>query len=562
MAQISCFEAVGPSALLCRLQEDVFFSLIGMIMPSLCMGLLELWEYLSCGCFFALAWKTGWAGIAQGGVFMSLITISNLTFAYDGTYDNVFEDVSFQLDTNWRLGLVGRNGRGKTTFLRLLTGGLEYQGRISAGVDFRYFPVVVRDADAPARQAAEDACGSFEPWELTRELNLLGLSEEVLERPFRTLSGGEQTRLLLAAMFLGEDAFPLIDEPTNHLDREGRARVTSYLRRKDGFLLVSHDRTLLDGCIDHVLSLNRAGIDLQRGNFSDWQRERQRQDDFERAENEKLRHEIDRLDAAARRASGWSDRVERTKYGSKKSGPRPDRGYIGHKAAKMMQRSKSIQSRREKAVNEKSKLLHNIENTEALKLSPLVHPKAVLAAAQGLSISYDDRTIVKDLRFELRQGERMVITGGNGSGKTSLLRLLCGESVPYTGNLTLASNLKISLVPQTTDFLRGGLNNLIEQRGLDETLFKAILRKLDFPRVQFEKPMEQYSAGQRKKVLIAASLSEKAHLYIWDEPLNYIDVFSRMQLEELLLKFQPTLLFVEHDAAFCEKIATTEIALK
>ncbi len=493
---------------------------------------------------------------------MSLITISNLTFAYDGTYDNVFEDVSFQLDTNWRLGLVGRNGRGKTTFLRLLTGGLEYQGRISAGVDFRYFPVVVRDADAPARQAAEDACGSFEPWELTRELNLLGLSEEVLERPFRTLSGGEQTRLLLAAMFLGEDAFPLIDEPTNHLDREGRARVTSYLRRKDGFLLVSHDRTLLDGCIDHVLSLNRAGIDLQRGNFSDWQRERQRQDDFERAENEKLRHEIDRLDAAARRASGWSDRVERTKYGSKNSGLRPDRGYIGHKAAKMMQRSKSIQSRREKAVNEKSKLLHNIENTEALKLSPLVHPKAVLAAAQGLSISYDDRTIVKDLRFELRQGERMVITGGNGSGKTSLLRLLCGESVPYTGNLTLASNLKISLVPQTTDFLRGGLNNLIEQRGLDETLVKAILRKLDFPRVQFEKPMEQYSAGQRKKVLIAASLSEKAHLYIWDEPLNYIDVFSRMQLEELLLKFQPTLLFVEHDAAFCEKIATTEIALK
>ena len=103
---------------------------------------------------------------------------------------------------------------------------------------------------------------------------------------------------------------------------------------------------------------------------------------------------------------------------------------------------------------------------------------------------------------------------------------------------------------------------MIEQRGLDETLFKAILRKLDFPRVQFEKPMEQYSAGQRKKVLIAASLSEKAHLYIWDEPLNYIDVFSRMQLEELLLKFQPTLLFVEHDAAFCEKIATAEIALK
>ncbi len=102
----------------------------------------------------------------------------------------------------------------------------------------------------------------------------------------------------------------------------------------------------------------------------------------------------------------------------------------------------------------------------------------------------------------------------------------------------------------------------MEQRALDQTLFKAILRKFGFSREQFCKPLEHYSAGQRKKVLLAASLCEQAHLYIWDEPLNYIDLFSRMQLEELLLKSRPTLLFVEHDAAFCQRVATERLALE
>ncbi len=491
---------------------------------------------------------------------MSLITLSNITFAYDGTYDNVFENFSVQLDTDWRLGLIGRNGRGKTTLLRLLMGELEARGRISAPVGLRYFPVPVRDPSVPARLAAAEA-GGFEPWELSRELGLLGLSEELLERPFGTLSGGEQTRLMLAALFAGEAVYPLIDEPTNHLDREGRERVAAYLRRKDGFLLVSHDRALLDGCIDHVLSLNRAGAALQRGNFTDWQREKERRDASEQAENEKLRREISRLDAAARQASVWSDRTESTKYATKNSGLRPDRGYIGHKSAKMMQRSKSIQSRRENAAAEKSKLLHNIETAEPLKLWPLRHPKSVLAEARGLSACYGDKTVFRDVRFVLRRGDRLAVTGGNGCGKTTLLRLFGGGAVDYAGSLSLAPNLKISVVPQMTDFLRGGLDAFIRERAVDGTLFRAILRKLDFPRVQFEKPMEQYSAGQRKKVLLAASLCDRAHLYIWDEPLNYIDVFSRMQLEELLLTYQPTLLFVEHDAAFCGKIATGMLPL-
>ncbi len=122
--------------------------------------------------------------------------------------------------------------------------------------------------------------------------------------------------------------------------------------------------------------------------------------------------------------------------------------------------------------------------------------------------------------------------------------------------------LRISCVPQDTGFLSGSLKTFAREREIDESLFKAILRKLDFSRTQFEKDMADYSAGQKKKVLLAASLCEQAHLHVWDEPMNYVDVLSRMQLEELLLSYRPTLLFVEHDRRFCERVATGTLELR
>ena len=157
--------------------------------------------------------------------------------------------------------------------------------------------------------------------------------------------------------------------------------------------------------------------------------------------------------------------------------------------------------------------------------------------------------------------DRIALSGKNGSGKTSLIRLLLGESIPYDGTLRRGSNLKLSYIPQDTSFLTGSLKELSQASGIDESLFKAILRKLDFSREQFEKNMEDYSEGQKKKVLLARSLCEQAHLYVWDEPLNYIDVFSRMQIEQLIMEYRPTLLFVEHDAYFQKKIATKKIEL-
>lgn len=492
---------------------------------------------------------------------MALIQVNKLTFAYEGSYDNIFEDVSFQLDTEWKLGFTGRNGRGKTTFLHLLQGAYEYSGTISSPFTFDYFPFTVEDPEQLTMDVVDEMNADYEHWQLMREFTLLQVSEDVLYRPFASLSGGEKTKVMLAVLFLKENNFLLIDEPTNHLDMHARTLLSEYLRNKRGFILVSHDRAFLDNCVDHILSINKTNMEVQKGNFSSWWENKQRQDQFELAENEKLNKDMKRLSQAAKRTNDWSHAVEKTKYNTRNSGSKVDKGYIGHKAAKMMKRSKSLEHRQQAAMEQTSKLLKNIETADSLKLSQLSYHKRQLAELEQVSIHYGENTICKDISFTIEQGERIALAGRNGSGKSSVLKLIRGEAIPYTGTFRKGSQLKISYVSQDTAHLQGSLTDYALEHGIEESLFKAILRKLDFARVQFEKDMADFSGGQKKKVLIARSLCEQAHLHIWDEPLNFIDVLSRMQIEELLLTYTPTLLFVEHDREFCRQIATRVVEL-
>ena len=161
--------------------------------------------------------------------------VQNLTFSYDGGIKNVFENVSFNIDTDWKLGFVGRNGRGKTTFLNLLLGKYPYRGEISANVKFTYFPITVADKSLTTIEILNDICPEAEDWQILRELSLLKTDDEILYKQFANLSGGEQTKALLAALFLNDGNFLLIDEPTNHLDELSRQTVSAYLRRKKGF---------------------------------------------------------------------------------------------------------------------------------------------------------------------------------------------------------------------------------------------------------------------------------------------------------------------------------------
>ena len=488
---------------------------------------------------------------------MSQIQITDLTFSYDGSYDTVFDHLSLSLDTGWHLGLIGRNGRGKTTLLRLLQGQYEYRGRIASQVEFSYFPPIVNYPQDITIEILRQNNPNLPDWKLQREASLLELPEETLYRPFATLSQGEQTKAMLAALFLNDSCYPLIDEPTNHLDAAGRNVLARYLRKQKGFLLVSHDRAFLDQCVDHILALNRVGAEIQRGNFSSWYQNKQQQDHFEQAEQEKRKKEINRLEQAARRSSTWSNQVEASKYGSDVL----DRGFIGHKAAKMMKRAKVMEQRREAAVAEKSRLLKNLETAAPLQIHPASFSGRTLFSLREVEISYDGTAACRNVSFSLSPGDRVALCGKNGTGKSSILKLVLGEPLSYRGSFQKPGRLVVSYVPQDTSFLQGRVAAYAGQCGIDKTLFQAILRKLDFSRSLFEQDMETFSAGQKKKVLLARSLCEQAHLYIWDEPLNFIDVFSRMQIRDLLLQYQPTMLFVEHDQAFTDEIATQKVLL-
>ncbi len=161
----------------------------------------------------------------------------------------------------------------------------------------------------------------------------------------------------------------------------------------------------------------------------------------------------------------------------------------------------------------------------------------------------------------MNRGDRLALRGENGSGKSTILKILTGENIAYSGKVIVGSNLSISYVPQDTSFLGGSFSDFILNEGIDETIFRTLLSKLDMDAMDFAKNLDELSRGQKKKVLIAKSLSCSAHIYIWDEPLNYIDVYSRIQIENLIKEYRPTMVFVEHDLTFDENVATKAVEL-
>ena len=229
---------------------------------------------------------------------------------------------------------------------------------------------------------------------------------------------------------------------------------------------------------------------------------------------------------------------------------------------------KQYEKRMEREIEAKKDLLLDIEEPVSLKLNPLSYHKERLVYMDGVTAGYGQgkEAVLEDFSFELKRGERVFLHGENGSGKSTLIKAVLaaagaggdrdGEPRVLSGEITVGAGLKISYVSQATGFLRGRIQEFCRDRGLDESLFCALLRQLDMERVQFSKNMEEFSEGQKKKALLAASLMTPAHVYIWDEPLNYIDVFSRIQIEELLLSYEPTMILVDHDIRFQEKVGT------
>ena len=524
---------------------------------------------------------------------MANILCRKVSFGYDGTERNVFTDLDLVIDTGWRTALTGRNGRGKTTLLRLIQGDLTPdRGHIERPVGVQRFPVSVADPAVSAFDAAKDAAGPYRRWEremarlldtdddsnlarygtlqtrfqeaggyeidadLERELSALGIDGALRSRRFDRLSGGEQTRCLLAGLFARQAGFPLIDEPTNHLDRAGRERVAEYLHAKHGFLIVSHDRAFLDACADHVIALNPDTVETRRCSFSTWRHAfLERLARQERA-NTELRREIGRLEDAARQRRRGADKREAEK------GAHTDKGFIGARAARQMKRAIAVEHRADKAVEERRQTLVDIERTYPLRLpAPSRRRARPIATAHDLVV-VRDKPLFAPISFRVRSGDRLAVVGPNGSGKTSLLELLREAPLAFEGTLTRPARLDIARVCQQPRWTAGLLSDHLAAEGMDESRFRQVMAALGVRGATLERRLESMSPGQRKKIELARSFLLPADLLLWDEPLNFLDNDAREAIQEVVLRDTPTMVFVEHDAVFVDRVATATLELR
>lgn len=525
---------------------------------------------------------------------MSKITMNKMSYYYEDFYHPVYENINLAIKTEWKLGLIGRNGRGKTTLLKLLNGELEpTSGNISIPVEMEYFPYNNECGYTITRDIIKENVGKLKSMEDTmdtiimendearfdeysrlqeqylemdgyeiesrmlKEMDEMQLDKALLDREFDTLSGGEKTRIMLLTLFLRKKSFVLLDEPTNHLDSEGKEAVVAYLQKKKGFIVVSHDRAFLDQVIDHVISINKKDITIEKGNYSSWKYNKDKKEEFELRTRERLEEEIAQLERSAKCSRTWADIGNMQRY-----------QFASHGRANgvetYMKQAKRSEVRMQDNIEQKKQLLQNYEEVKPLVMNQSndIEEKCLIRIKE-LSFKYPDHTkqIIKGFNFEVHAGERIWVKGKNGAGKSTLLKILSGALL--SDAIEYAEGLQIAMVAQEpawkTGYIKEGfqdtIGNPVYQR------FLELCDHFELPENFLERPLETYSSGELKKINIARALAGNHHIILFDEPLNYMDTYFSEQLEKAILEYEPTIIFVEHDSYFGKAIATKIIQL-
>jgi lincosamide and streptogramin A transport system ATP-binding/permease protein len=523
---------------------------------------------------------------------MGTIQLINMNYTYNAYYKPVFKNVNLQVDTDWKLGLIGRNGRGKTTLLNLIHGSLEVdKGNIHKQIETEIFPYdylkkhsntleLIKDNIGPyfelenemqhmLDKGTDKACiryselisiyNDLDGYEveakIKKEFNLMNLPQELLHREFNTLSGGEKTKALIIALFLRKNHFLLLDEPTNHLDIDGRKTLADYLSRKKGFIVVSHDRNFLDVTVDHILSINKCTIEIEKGNFSSWNSNRLMKESYEIRKKERIETEVKAMEMAAKESRIFSHNKEKEKKGAS------DKGFVGARAARLMKRAKNIERRKAEQLEEKKLLLKNFENNPQLVINQNDSSTKQLINIQDLSFGFENRELFDGLSLVVEKGDRIWIRGANGTGKSTLLNIIRGRIKNYSGIVKIHPGTTIAESHQEALWRKGYLNDKLRNSIIKQSVFRCMLSYFNIHEEYFDRPLETYSQGELKKIDIARALSLENQIIILDEPLNYMDLYFREQLERALFHYKPTLIFVEHDKHFGEKLATNIVTL-
>lgn len=515
---------------------------------------------------------------------MAKIIINDVTYSYKEYYQPIFDNINISIDTDWKLGLIGRNGRGKTTLLRLINSEIEPdRGHIFKSVNTEYFPYsqstkysktldVIKESigmlktmeDAMEEIITSDDKKRFEEYQdifdkfseldgfnieskIKREFNLMNLSEELLDQDFETLSGGEKTKMMIISLFLRKNAFVLLDEPTNHLDMEGKEAVSNYLSNKKGFILVSHDCELLDDVVDHIISINKSDISIEKGNYSTWLDNKNMTELYEFKTKEKLEREIKDLEKNSVMKRSWGNTANKEKAEFRTFGRSND-----SRAAKFMRQAKAAERNIQKNLEHKKGLLKNYETVSDLDINQNISDDDALVTIIKLSFGYSNKSLFNNFTLQIRQGDRIWLRGNNGTGKTTLLKLISGEI--SSEQVQHQEDIKIAQSYQEPLWQKGLIDEVIDDREFKYRFFD-ICKLLDIKAFTPDKPIETYSSGEKRKIDVARALASENDLLLLDEPLNYMDTYFKEQLEKAILEYKPTLVFVEHDEDFGRNIS-------
>jgi ATP-binding cassette subfamily F protein 3 len=528
-----------------------------------------------------------------------MLQVSNLSKAYGD--EVVLENMSFIVNPGERVGLVGPNGCGKTTLLRIIVGqetqdqgsvrfspadmtcgylaqALEFQPGATVGEVMRQAVLGLREAERQVEALAQqmtvaqgdelarlmsqyaDALARVEAaggYAVSHNIDavLIGLGLDAVEQstPVAILSGGQKTRLGLARLLLTHPQLLLLDEPTNHLDIEALEWLEDFLTDYNGaIVIVSHDRTFLDRTVDAILELDPLthGLTAFPGNYSDYMLAKEREREKQWAAWQDQQTEMRRLQADIQRTKEQARHTERLTIDS---GAR--------RLAKKVAKKAKARERRLRRFLESEERLDKPKRTWRMKLDfdeTLVSGKDVLLL-EDLSMGYDGQPLFAGATLTLRQGERRVLVGPNGSGKTTLLRGIVGQVEPLAGRIRLGANVRLGYYSQEQEGLDEASNAFEEIRRvapLGETETRSFLHYFLFSGDDVFLPVRNLSFGERARLALAKLVAGGCNLLLLDEPINHLDIPSRERFEQGLAAFEGTVLAVVHDRYFIERFAT------